>query len=164
MAQAKPASVPKMSRFDQGNPFPRDRKALVQLYFDGLLSQGRVEIADWLLVDEVLFFGPGSDAPVRGREPFKEFILDLRAAFPDINAVVHAVVEEQEQVACWLTVHGTHRGLWRGFQPTGGGLVLQAMNLFRFSGDRITEVRAFFDLADYDTQLARADGGTAGAP
>jgi hypothetical protein len=28
------------------------------------------------------------------------------------------------------------------------------MNLFRFSGDRI-EVRAFFNVADYDTQLGK---------
>ena len=29
------------------------------------------------------------------------------------------------------------------------------MNLFRFSGDRIIEVRAFFNVADYDTQLGK---------
>jgi hypothetical protein len=32
---------------------------------------------------------------------------------------------------------------------------LQAVNLFKFSGDRVVEVRAFFNVADYDTQLGK---------
>jgi hypothetical protein len=32
---------------------------------------------------------------------------------------------------------------------------LQAIDLFWFSGDRIIEVRAFFNVDDYDAQLAR---------
>jgi len=119
------------------------------------MSQGRLEIADQILAGDVQFFGPGSGGPVRGREPFKEFILVLRTAFPDLHCEVHVVIEEQDQVACWLTVHGTHRDLWRGLQPTGRRLALQAMNLFRFSGDRIIEVRAFFNVADYYTQLGK---------
>jgi steroid delta-isomerase-like uncharacterized protein len=131
----------------------RQRKVLVQRYTNELMSQGRLEIADQILADDVQFFGPGSGGPVRGREPFKEFIILLRTAFPDLRCEVHAVVGEKDQVACWLTVHGTHRDSWRGLQPAGRHLALQVMNLFRFSGDRIIEVRAFFNLADYDTQL-----------
>ena len=133
-------------------------KVLVQRYTDELMSLGRLEIADQILAGDVLFFGPGSGEPVRGREPFKEFIRVLRTAFPDLRCEVHVAVEERDQVACWLTVHGTHRDSWRGLQPTGRHLALQAMNLFRFSGDRIVEVRAFFNVADYHTQLGkRAD-------
>jgi steroid delta-isomerase-like uncharacterized protein len=136
---------------------------LVQLYTDELMSQGRLEIADQILASDVQFFGPGSGGPVRGREPFKEFILVLRTAFPDLYCEVHVVVEEHDQVACWLTVHGTHRDSWRGLQPTGRHLALQAMNLFRFSGDRIIEVRAFFNVADYDTQLSKGADPAAAA-
>jgi steroid delta-isomerase-like uncharacterized protein len=130
-------------------------KALVKLYTDEIMSQGRLEIADQILAEDVQFFGPGSSAPVRGREPFKDFIRMLRTAFPDLRCEVHTVVEEHDQAACWVTVHGTHRDSWRGFQPTGRSLALQAMNLFRFSGDRVVEVRAFFNVADYDTQLGK---------
>ena len=37
------------------------------------------------------------------------------------------------------------------------------MNLFRLSADRIIEVRAFFNVADYELQLARG-AGPADAP
>ena len=80
---------------------------------------------------------------VRGSKLFKEFFVGIRKAFEDLRCEVHTTIEEQDQVACWLTVHGTHRGLWRGYQATGRRLQLQAMNLFRFSGDQIIEVRAF---------------------
>ena len=136
-----------------GGTGAQQRKVLVQLYTDVLMSEGSLEMADQILADDVHFFGPGSGGPVRGREPFKEFIRVLRTAFPDLHCEVHAVVEEQDQVACWLTVHGTHRESWRGLQPSGRRLALQAMNLFRFSGDRITEVRAFFNVADYEAQI-----------
>lgn len=119
------------------------------------MSEGKLEIADRVLADNVKFFGPGSGEPVCGRAPFKEFIIGLRAAFPDLHCELHAVIEEQDQVACWLTIHGTHRGSWRGLQPTGRQLALEAMNLFRFSGDQIMEVRAFFNVADYATQLGK---------
>jgi steroid delta-isomerase-like uncharacterized protein len=133
----------------------RPCKVLVQLYTDELMSQGKLEIADQILADEVQFFGPGSCGPVRGREPFKEFITLLRTAFPDLHCEVHAVVAEKDHVACRLTVHGTHCDSWVGLQPTGRHLALHAMNLFRFSDDRIIEVRAFFNVADYDTQLSK---------
>jgi steroid delta-isomerase-like uncharacterized protein len=144
-----------LSPLEGGCIIQRKRKWLVQGYTDQLMSEGRLEVADQILADDVQFFGPGSGEPVRGREPFKEFVILLRTAFPDLRCEVHAVVEEQDRVACWLTVHGTHRGSWRGLQPTGRQLALQAMNLFRFSGDRIVEVRAFFNVADYDTQLGK---------
>ncbi len=146
-----------------GTGAQQERKVLVQLYTDVLMSQGRLEMADQILAEDVQFFGPGSGGPVRGRESFKEFILVLRAAFPDLHCEVHAIVEERDQVACWLTVHGTHHGSWRGFQPNGRHLALQAMNLFRFSGDRIIEVRAFFNVADQDTQLGKG-AGSPGTP
>lgn len=133
----------------------QQRKVLVQLYTDELMSQGRLKIADQILAGDIQFFGPGSGGPVGGRERFKEFIVVLRTAFPDLRCEVHVVVEEPYQVACWLTVHGTHRDSWKGLQPTGRHLALQAMNLFRFFGDRIVEVRAFFNVADYDTQLGK---------
>ncbi|HEY1753796.1 MAG TPA: ester cyclase [Bryobacteraceae bacterium] len=134
---------------------PLQRKALVQLYIEELMGLGRLGIADQILADDVHFFGPGSERPVRGREPFKEFVTILRKAFPDLSCEVHAVIEELDRVACWLTVYGTHRGSWRGHQPTGRRLALEAVNLFRFSGERINEVRAFFNVADYDTQLGK---------
>ncbi len=132
------------------------RKGLVHLYSDELMSQGRLGIADQILADDVQFFGPGSGEPVCGREPFKEFIRTLRTAFPDLHCEMHVVVEEGDHVACWLTVHGTHRNSWRGLHPSGQHLALQAMNLFRLSADRIIEVRAFFNVADYEAQLGRA--------
>jgi steroid delta-isomerase-like uncharacterized protein len=137
---------------------PQQRKGLVHLYNDELMGRGRLEIADQILAHDVQFFGPGSGGPVCGREPFKEFIRSLRTAFPDLHCELHLVVEERDHVACWLTVHGTHRNSWRGLQPTGQPLVLQAMNLFRLSNDRIIEVRAFFNVADYETQLGRGAG------
>jgi steroid delta-isomerase-like uncharacterized protein len=147
------------------DPTSLGRKALVRLYTDDMMSQGRVEIAEQFLAQDVQFFGPGSNVPVRGCELFKKFVVGIRKAFPDLRCEVHTALEEQDQVACWLTVHGTHQGLWRGYQPTGQHLELQAMNLFRFSGDQISEVRAFFNVAEYDRQLGRGEGSTFnGAP
>jgi steroid delta-isomerase-like uncharacterized protein len=153
------------TRVSELQTISRQRKALVRLYTDEMMSQGRVEMADEFLAYDVQFFGPGSDVPVRGCELFKEFIVGIRKAFPDLRCEVHTTIEEQDQVACWLTVHGTHQGLWRGYQPTGRHLELQAMNLFRFSGDCIIEVRAFFNVAEYDRQLGKGDGSIfKGAP
>ena len=161
----QPPEAKNVSQFEQDYRIPRQCKAIARLYTDELMGQGRVEIADQFLAGDVQFFGPGSEVPVRGREPFKEFITALRTAFPDLHSEVHVAVEEQDHVACWLTVHGTHRGPWRGYQPTGRHLELQAMNLFRFSGDYIIEVRAFFNVAEYDRQLGKGDGSTfKGAP
>lgn len=43
----------------------------------------------------------------------------LHAAFPDLQASIESIVSEGDTVATQVTMSGTHRGKFFGFEPTG---------------------------------------------
>ncbi|WP_097184014.1 ester cyclase [Blastococcus haudaquaticus] len=73
----------------------------------------------------------------------QQYIDDLfvvSRAFPDYRWEIQRTVFEHP----WLAVHfrdtGTHLGTWRGVAATGRAVTTDEFSMYRFAGDRITEV------------------------
>ena len=67
-----------------------------------------------------------------GPDGFKSMILAFREAFADFNMEVHDIFGVDDKVVTILTIHGTHRGHFRGISPTGrkismGGIAVDIM-------------------------------------
>lgn len=74
-------------------------------------------------------------------------------AFGDLRFAVHAVTASDDVAAVHATLHGTHRGPWRGLAPTGRTIEVEHMFFFRFDGPRITDVWELLDRPAFDAQL-----------
>jgi steroid delta-isomerase-like uncharacterized protein len=91
-------------------------------------------------------------------EGFKQGIVRLYTAFPDLEARVDDLVVDAEAgaVAVRWSAAGTHRGTYLGAEPTGKMIHLKGIEILRIRDGRITERWGEWDGIELLNQLGRA--------
>ncbi|MBA4180315.1 MAG: hypothetical protein C0506_06980 [Anaerolinea sp.] len=86
---------------------------------------------------------------IKGPEAIIEGLKKWTAAFPDLKGTVTNTVAEGNRVAIEVTWTGTHRGTLEGpmgaISPTGRQGDVHGVEVFTFEGERIKEMRHYFD-------------------
>ncbi|MDA0257004.1 MAG: ester cyclase [Chloroflexi bacterium] len=77
----------------------------------------------------------GAAEMFRGVRPDRDYV----QAFPDLRFELEDVVAESDRVVTRLVGRGTHRGEFRGVQPTGRLVVLHVIAISRLADERIVE-------------------------
>jgi steroid delta-isomerase-like uncharacterized protein len=78
-------------------------------------------------------------APQGGQGPagFRQIIVGLRDAFPDLHYTIDDAFADADKVAVRWHWTGTHRGPFRGFPPTGAAVSNSGTGIFRCRGGKI---------------------------
>lgn len=113
-------------------------KKIVTSFIDRLFSKGDLTAVDDYLSQDFVNHDPPFGASA-GREGMRAAASTFRAAFPDWHSELHLIVAEGDLVAEVFTASGTHRGEMMGVAPTGQGVSLRGINVFRVSDGRILE-------------------------
>lgn len=116
--------------------FNRGDLAAADRYFDSRM----VDHAPW----------PGQPPTLAG---FKAGLAELRRAFPDLEVTMHRTVTEGDLVAVHMTLRGTHRGAFMGAPPTGKRIEVEAMDIVRVAGGKVTEHWGVLDEAKMSRDL-----------
>jgi steroid delta-isomerase-like uncharacterized protein len=78
-------------------------------------------------------------------------------AFPDLKGTVKNLLVQDDMVMAEIHWEGTHNGLLKGpfgeIPATGKRGKVEAVELFRFEGDRIRELRHYFDMMTVLNQI-----------
>src|SRR6266851_1937312 len=74
-----------------------------------------------------------------GRELYKQFIVRVRAAFPDFNATIEDQIAEGDLIVTRWTGHGTHQGTHMGILPTGNQMSVTGIVIYRIVGGKAVE-------------------------
>jgi steroid delta-isomerase-like uncharacterized protein len=113
-------------------------KVLVRRYNEAW-SQGNLAALDEILAEEVLFGTEHVD-----REHIKQFVADVRSAFPDWHVTIEDMLADGDRVAIRETMGGTHRGAWKDspvgpLAPTGKQVTVTANVMYRIANNRIVQ-------------------------
>jgi steroid delta-isomerase-like uncharacterized protein len=111
-------------------------KAIVRRYFDQVLNEGRHDLADEFLTENIELHGSGL-AP--GLEVVKQFYTEFSAAFPDGKNTIEDVVAEGDRVVARTTFTGTHQGEIQGIPATGKRASITMITIFRLANGKIDE-------------------------
>jgi steroid delta-isomerase-like uncharacterized protein len=143
------------------NPSTERSRELAQRYFDEILNKGDTAAIDALLTPDFVFYIATIPGGVRGRDAYKDFLHNLRNAFPDgVFTPVEQIVEGNKAAVRW-TFEGTHRGEFLGVAPTGRIITDQGIDIFQLVDGQIAEVRASEDALGLMQQLGVVPGQTA---
>jgi len=135
----------------------QDNKVIVRRYFDELLNQGKLKVAEEILSPEILFCDPF--VTLHGIDRLQRFLLMVHKAFPDLHYTAEPAVAEGDVVVSSFTSCGTFLGEFHGFGefqdlPSSGKRVsVRGVDIFQIRDGKITEVRAFYDTHDQMRQL-----------
>jgi steroid delta-isomerase-like uncharacterized protein len=131
-------------------------KKIAERYFEEILSQGNLAVADELLASDVRFTNP--PLTLHSREELKQLVTALRGAFPDLRFRLEDTVAEGDKVATRWTMTGTHRGEIQGRAPTGKAMNVSGMDIFRITEGRIQEIWVNMDVLGQAQQLGWLPG------
>lgn len=113
-------------------------EAVVLRFFEELWNRWRLDLADDLLSGALRFRGSlGSRR--EGREDFKRYVEEVRAAFPDWHNRVDEILAMDDRVVARMTWTGTHRGALGDVEPTGARVEYAGAAFFRLKDGLIDE-------------------------
>lgn len=142
---------------------PKERnRSLVSRYFDEILSAGRLEVIDALMRPDFVFHIATIPEGVHGIDAYKEFVQNLRVAFPDAVFVPERQIAEETRAAARWTFTGTHQGYFLGVAPTQRFVTDQGIDIFHFADGYITDIWANEDAFGLLKQLGAIPADVAG--
>lgn len=92
-------------------------KQLVRRVFEEVYNQGNLDVVEELASPDFVAHSPTED--VHGTAGVKQFVTDLRTAFPDLHTTIEDLIAEGDRVVARFTATGTHTGPYKGIPPTG---------------------------------------------
>jgi steroid delta-isomerase-like uncharacterized protein len=116
-------------------------KRVIRRFYE-IVNSGRVEALDEVCsADLEGHAGAGADLA-----ELKASIATFRASFPDLDAEIKALVQEDDLVSGWLTYTGTHQADFAGVPASGRHVRFAAWDLARVRDGKIVELTQYCDL------------------
>ncbi|WP_288381143.1 ester cyclase [uncultured Massilia sp.] len=130
----------------------RERRAVLRLY-DAFSRQDPDLIDDAVTPDwEDIPPAPGQGP---GPEGMKPIIRSVISAFPDVQIVVHELIQVPGKIAVRGEITGTHEGELFGIAPTGKAVRFRLHEFHALDGERITTTWHMEDWYGLFLQLGR---------
>src|SRR5262245_37252595 len=114
-------------------------------------SMGDLAVANEVFAPKYSLHFPGY--PPMDVEGHKMLISAFHAGFPDMHITVEDQVADGDRVTNRLTVTGTHSGDFQGIPATGRKVSIPAINIMRFEGEQIVELRGVLDVMGLMQQI-----------
>lgn len=135
-----------------------DYKEMAKRWYGEVVSGGKTELIDELCAPDFVDHDPlpGTSADLAG---IKEFVAQIRAAFPDLQVTVDDLIGEGDRLAVRSTMRGTHEGDFMGIPATGKKVEVSNYDFVRFENDQAAEHWGVIDSAALMEQLGMAPAG-----
>ena len=107
--------------------------------FEQMINTADDELAAELVADDAPFYTPASPEPLYGGKGYLSVVYWMRQGFSDVQWKLKDMVADEEKVAAYWTLTGTHDGEFLGIGPTGNKISVSVMNFYYFNAQgRIT--------------------------
>lgn len=106
----------------------RETRALVASYVEKIWNGADLDALEDLTTPEYTYRLGGH--PPRDIDAMRQFLDELRTAFPDWTVEIESIVADGGVVAIRWTGSATHAGAFRGIPPSGQSVVVGGMNFY----------------------------------
>jgi len=127
-----------------------EHKRITREFIEGLNNKDRTAMLR--LIDEDYTFH-NFQGTFKGADEFYDSLQVMFDAFPDLNIHVEDQVADDTKVVNRVRLTGTHKGEFAGVPATDKHIDASAMAMYRFKGDKISELWAIWDVMTMVTQM-----------
>jgi steroid delta-isomerase-like uncharacterized protein len=135
-----------------------ENKAIILRHWEEVVSKGNLDLIDEIFALD--FVAHEADQDIQGPEGVRQFILMLRAAFPDLHVTIEDVLAERDKVVQRWHGHGSHQGELMGLPPSGKRISVAGITISRFEGGKVAEEWELYDLMGMMQQLGALPSST----
>jgi len=133
-------------------------KTKVRAFYERAVNQGDLNAVDDLVASAELAHNSGGGEGHNTPASVKAWVVQLRAAFPDIQVTVEELIEQGDKVVNRVTYRGTQTGevqdpVWGRIAPTRRKIAWAAIAINRFADGKSVEAWDLIDDSSYWQQL-----------
>lgn len=133
---------------------PESGKALVRRVIEQVWNEGDSEALEASVQPGFLrHHERNRDADLHGVDAFRDWVMAVRRALPDLRLSVEQILCENDKVMVHLQGAGTHRGTLGGMTATGTPLVFTSTAILRIADGRVAEAWVITDTLGILQQL-----------
>ncbi len=118
---------------------PDNNEELARSYFEQLINESRLDLAEEILASDFTFHFPGRPEPVRGPDGFRQLTAGHTNAFPDRRFTIEQTLTMGDWAVVRWTQRATQSGTYLGYPPTGKPVTITGLSLFRIADGKIAE-------------------------
>jgi predicted ester cyclase len=122
-----------------------DSRALMWRITDEIWNNGRLELIDELIAEDLVDHVELPGLRGNGRARYRASIEIARAAFPYYRNPLDFVLADGEFAVSYGRSTGTHRGEYMGIPPTGRSFDVPTFGILRFASGQAVERWGFSD-------------------
>jgi steroid delta-isomerase-like uncharacterized protein len=115
-----------------------DMKDVARRITEEAWNKGNLDLVDELLAPDFVDHNPHGGT-TRDREGYKNFIRQVRSAFPDLQNTDEDLIAEGDKVVSRWTTRATHQGDWMGAPPTGNQVEGTGIIIWRIVEGKVVE-------------------------
>jgi steroid delta-isomerase-like uncharacterized protein len=130
-----------------------DRKAVVARIADEIWNRGNLAAVEDVMASDARYHGPHMPGGSGGRDDWRAAIAMYRGAFPDARVTFEELLVSGDRIVGRWSATGTHTGDLPGVPPTGKGIAISGITVYRFAEGRIAEAWEELDLLGMWQQL-----------
>jgi predicted ester cyclase len=135
-----------------------ENKAKVRAFYERAVNAGDLTAVDDLVGSPEIIHPSGGGVGQNTPALVRKWVVELRAAFPDIRVVVEDFIAEGDKLVNRVTYRGTHRGawdipVWGPVAPTGKRIEWLAIAINRFADGKSVEAWDILDESSIWQQL-----------
>ena len=130
-----------------------ENKAKVRGFYERAVNAGDLSAVDELVGTPEIIHASGGGVGENTPALVRKWVIDLRAAFPDIQVTVEDFIAEGDKLVNRVTYRGTHTGEFMGAPPTGKKFEAETMVIYRLANGKIVETWGLNDVQAVMMQL-----------
>lgn len=117
---------------------PEENKTIVCHGAEEIWNNGNLDLVDKIFATNFVNHNPNRPE-VGNLSSYKQYVANVRDAFPDFNITIEDIVAEGDKVAIRYIWSGTHKGELMGLPPTGKQVKVTGMQIFRIASGKVVE-------------------------
>jgi steroid delta-isomerase-like uncharacterized protein len=141
-----------------------DNKSLVDRYFREIMNGERLDAVYDLIDAKCVFTIPTLPQPFYGPEGYKQLVVLLRTAFPDLLFTSLDMLAEGDVVVDRWQATGTSLGPFQGAPPNGKTFRIEGIGWYRMAGGKFVENRVYEDTLGLLQQIGALPAPAAASP
>jgi steroid delta-isomerase-like uncharacterized protein len=115
-----------------------ENKAVTRRVTEEIWNQGNMALLDELFAPNYVNHDP-TNPEVRDLERFKQYVVSVRTAFPDLNITINDLIAEGDKVVTRWTGRGTQKGEFGKIPATGKQVTITGITISRIADGKIVE-------------------------
>lgn len=130
---------------------PSSVKKIAEEYAHTVWNAKVIDVIDRLINKDILIHSLLGD--FRGSQAMKEVVQAWLKGFPDLSVKNELIISENDLVSIQWSAKGTHKGEFKGKEPTGKPVSYSGVTVYRIKNDQIVEYWAYLDMQHLFSQI-----------